>query len=227
MMRTALYIRVSTEHKQDTANQAGQLTAYASRQGWDVVVTYQERASGTTASRPAFQAMMADAARGAFDLVLFWSLDRFSREGVAKTLEYLNTLTRYAVKYRSLQEPMIDTTGPYGELVVSILAAFARLEAARIKERIRAGLERSRQQGKRPGPRPIVVDRARLAEARAAGASIRELARTFGMSPATVLRRLAETPAEPQVTIAPCTKSNIVASTASSGTTRTKPTTSS
>lgn len=46
-----------------------------------------------------------------FDVVLFWSLDRFSREGVRETLKHLERLTRYGVNYRSFAEQYLDSCG--------------------------------------------------------------------------------------------------------------------
>jgi DNA invertase Pin-like site-specific DNA recombinase len=81
-MRIALYARVSTED-QDTENQLGQLREWADRAGHQIVREYVEAESGRKGAdkRQAFAAMFDDAARRRFDCVLFWALDRFSREG--------------------------------------------------------------------------------------------------------------------------------------------------
>ena len=57
---------------------------------------YLDKASGKSAERPAFRRMLDAASRKDFDLVLFWSLDRFSREGVLGTLQHLERLAQYA-----------------------------------------------------------------------------------------------------------------------------------
>ncbi|MGI8772198.1 MAG: recombinase family protein [Acidobacteriaceae bacterium] len=59
--------------------------------------------------RPAFKEMFAAASRREFDLVLFWSLDRFSREGVLETLHHLQRLTSYGINYRSFTEAYLDS----------------------------------------------------------------------------------------------------------------------
>ena len=80
-MRIALYARVSTKDKgQDHENQLRELRQFVknkSDEGWKVVQEYVDKASGKTSDRPAFQKMFEDASRKQFDLVLFWSLDRF------------------------------------------------------------------------------------------------------------------------------------------------------
>jgi len=84
--------------------------------------------------------MMAAAARHEYDLVLFWSLDRFSREGVLATLQYLQTLTSYGVGWRSFTEQYLDSCGVFRDAVLSILATIAKQERIRISERTIAGL---------------------------------------------------------------------------------------
>jgi DNA invertase Pin-like site-specific DNA recombinase len=80
--------------------------------------------------------MFQDASRAQFDIVLFWSLDRF---GIVKTLQQLNELTHHGIKYRSLQEPFIDTLHPFGDLLAAFVAKIAELELGRICERVKAG----------------------------------------------------------------------------------------
>ncbi|HBY64294.1 MAG TPA: resolvase, partial [Solibacterales bacterium] len=126
----------------------------------------------------------------AFDVVLFWSLDRFSREGAFATLQHLNRLTGYGVQFRSFTEQYIDSCGIFAEAVISILAVLAQQERERISERTKAGLERARREGTRLG-RPLrIVDREKIRSARAAGRSYASIAAELGVSIATVSRRL-------------------------------------
>lgn len=91
-MKVAIYTRVSTD-KQDAANQLPQLREFAAKQGWQIVKEYSDAGeSGTKSDRAALLQMFEDASRKKFDLVLFWALDRLSREGTFKTLQYLNRL---------------------------------------------------------------------------------------------------------------------------------------
>jgi DNA invertase Pin-like site-specific DNA recombinase len=93
-MRIALYARVSKKTgTQDTENQLAQLREFARVQGWSVVHEYVDRATGKHSDREQFQKMFKDASQRKFDLVLFWSLDRFSREGVLETLNHLQRLS--------------------------------------------------------------------------------------------------------------------------------------
>ncbi len=133
MPRCALYARTSTADKGQTPQtQLRQLRTFARSQGWQVAAEFIDLASGTRADRPQFQAMLEAASRREFDLLLFWSLDRFSREGILETLTSLKRLSDYGVKYRSLQESYIDTTNPFGDLLAAFVAKIAALERERI-----------------------------------------------------------------------------------------------
>jgi DNA invertase Pin-like site-specific DNA recombinase len=102
-MKVAIYTRVSGKsNRQDAANQSLQLIEYCQRQGWEFV-EYTDRMSGTNANRSAFVQMFEDARLKRFDIVLFWALDRFSREGTLKTLEYLQRWTAMESLGRAIQ----------------------------------------------------------------------------------------------------------------------------
>jgi DNA invertase Pin-like site-specific DNA recombinase len=193
-MRTALYARVSKkDSKQDTENQLRQLRQFASTQGWDVVHEYVDRASGKHSDREQFQKMFAAASRREFDILVFWSLDRLSREGTVGTLNHLQRLTGYGVNYRSFTEQYLDSTGIFKEAVIGILAAVAKQERVRLSERTLAGLERARAQG-RVGGRPKAEDDAKTVQAvtslRGKGESIRSIAASLSLSTNTVLKVL-------------------------------------
>ena len=192
-MRAALYTRVSTRDKgQETANQLQQLRQFCSAQDWTIVREYEDHESGGKADRTQFKAMMDDAAQRKFDVLLFWALDRLSREGVYETHTYLKRLDDAGVRFRSFTEPYLDSCGMFRDAVISILAVIAKQERLRISERVRAGLSRAKAQGTRSGnavgrPR-VVVDRAKLFELRNAGRSWREIARECHVGVTTVRR---------------------------------------
>src|SRR6516164_1517075 len=161
-MKSAIYARVSTKDgRQDTENQLRQLRAFAETQGWTVVHEYVDRASGKRGDRQQFQKMFEAASRREFDILLFWSLDRLSREGTVETLNHLQRLTNYGVHWRSFTEQYLDSTGIFREAVIGILAAVAKQERVRISERVQAGLARARKEG-RIGGRPKAEDDSKL-----------------------------------------------------------------
>jgi DNA invertase Pin-like site-specific DNA recombinase len=190
-LRVALYARVSTRDKgQDNENQLSQLREFCSRQGWDIVHEYVDRATGKHADREQFKAMFAAASRREFDAVVTWAIDRLSREGVAQTFEHLKTLLSYGVQYVSYTEPHFRTTGPAGELMIAIAAWIAQQERKRLSERVHAGLEKARKQGRVGGRPRLVVDRAAIAQLDADGMTTREIGEQLGISAASVCRIL-------------------------------------
>jgi DNA invertase Pin-like site-specific DNA recombinase len=98
----------------------------------------------STANCTEFKKLFADAHQRKFDLVLFWSLDRFSREGALPTLQHLSLLESYGVGYKSYTEQYLDSTGIFKDAVISILAIVAKPARVRLSERTRVGIERAR-----------------------------------------------------------------------------------
>lgn len=188
-MKAAIYIRVSTD-RQETESQALQLREFAASQGWQVVREYCDCGSGSRGDRAQFQQMFSDASKRRFDLLLFWALDRLSREGVLETLQHLNRLTSYGVAYRSFSEPYFDSCGVFRDAVVAILATLAKQERVRRSERTRAGLDRVRRAGRRLGRPPKLngEHRAAVARLRGQGCSLRAIGRELGISLRSVQR---------------------------------------
>ncbi len=190
-MRTALYARVSTRDKgQDTENQLAQLREFARTQGWTIAAEYTDRVTGKHSDREQFQKLFQDASQRKFDTVLFWSLDRFSREGVLETLNHLQRLSSYGVGYRSFTEQYLDSCGIFKDAVLSILATIAKQERIRLSERTIAGLEKARKHGRIGGRPRLVVNRTKVAQMDAEGMTVREIADELGISAASVCRIL-------------------------------------
>jgi len=125
-------------------------------------------------------------------LVLFWSLDRFSREGDVKTLHYLQRLDDHKVAFRSPQEPYLDSTGIFKEAIISLLATLAKQERLRISERIKAGLDKARRDGKQIGRSTISSEiTAKIKIMKRQGFSDRKIGRELKLSPATVAKYTA------------------------------------
>jgi DNA invertase Pin-like site-specific DNA recombinase len=190
-MRCVLYARVSTKFEkglQDPEVQLRQLRKFAGTQRWKIAAEYIDRESGAKADRPEFKRMLEAASKRDFDVLLFWSLDRFSREGIVPVLTNLKRLSDYGVKYRSFQEPYIDTTNEWGDLIAAFAAKLAELERKRIRARVMAGLEKARSDGKTLGRPRIAVNRSKVWELRAAGRSLREIGAELNLSHGTVQR---------------------------------------
>jgi DNA invertase Pin-like site-specific DNA recombinase len=192
-MKCAIYARVSTKNSgQDPLNQVAQLRQYCEKQGWEIAGEYIDLCSGKTSERPRFQAMFDAAYQRQFDVVLFWSLDRFSREGVLETLQHLQKLTSYGVAFKSFTEQYLDGRGVFRDAVLAILAAIAKQERVRLSERTLAGLERARAKG-RVGGRPKIRrdrdrDAAKIRQMRNDGETYEEIGNQLGRSRADIHR---------------------------------------
>lgn len=185
----ALYARVSTKDKrQDTENQLAQLRHFAVTQGWSVAHEYVDRATGKHSDREQFQRLFQDASQRRFDVVLFWSLDRFSREGVRETLNHLERLTSYGVNWRSFTEQYLDSCGIFKDAVLAILAVIAKQERVRLSERTLAGLARARKQGRVGGRPKVVCDRVKIERLYKTGQSLSGIADAVGISKSSVHR---------------------------------------
>jgi DNA invertase Pin-like site-specific DNA recombinase len=191
--KAALYVRVSTD-KQTVANQTEALTAVALARGWDIVATYEDNGvSGAKGrkERPGLDALLNDAQRGRFNVVMAWAIDRIGRS----LIDLLGTIQHLEACGCDLylESEAIDTTTPSGKLMFQICGAFGEFERSMIRERINAGLARARKVGKVLGRKPgtVLVDRGKLAQARkllAAGTGIAKTARAVGLGTGTVHR---------------------------------------
>ncbi|MDF7799325.1 recombinase family protein [Pontiellaceae bacterium B1224] len=188
-MKAIIYTRVSTSD-QKPENQIRELKAYAEKQGWEVLEVIKDKMSGTKAAkdRPGLNKVMKLAAQQQFDVLLFWSLDRLSREGTRQTLGYLQTLSERGVKWHSYSEEYLSSLGAFADVVVSILSTLAKQERIRISERTKAGLQRAKAEGKTLG-RPEgkqtqkTIDRIRLVkQLRAEGYSFTKIGQQLGIT---------------------------------------------
>ncbi len=150
--RVALYARVSTLDKhQDPETQLRQLREHAQHRGFAIAREFVDYASGRDNARSEYGKLL-DAARRR-DVVLVWRYDCFARS----THALINALTEFhslGVDFISLQEGT-DTTTAQGKLVFTIMAGLAEFESALISERVTAGMERARADGKHVGRPPV------------------------------------------------------------------------
>jgi DNA invertase Pin-like site-specific DNA recombinase len=191
-MKIALYARVSKDDgKQDVENQLHELRQFAVRNKWEIAGEYIDRASGKTSTeRPQFKRMFEDASKRKFDLVLFWALDRLSREGVLETLQHFKQLDQWGIGWRSYTETFFDSCGPFKDAVISIMASLAKIEREKISERTKAGLRRARREGKILGRPRVSVDVRKVRTLQAGGLGLRGIAEQTGWSLSSIMRTL-------------------------------------
>jgi DNA invertase Pin-like site-specific DNA recombinase len=162
----------------------------AKQRGLEIVREYSDVISGAKSKRPGLDSLMSDARRRRFDVVLVAAFDRIARN-VRHFLEVLDELNHLNIQFISLREN-IDTGGPLGRAMLTIIGAIAELERSLIVERVRAGMRRAKLEGRRIGRAPLQVDRVALLRDRQRGLSLNQLARAYKISKASVCRVLNE-----------------------------------
>ena len=179
------YARVSTteqniESQIDALREAGCKRIFADR---DV--------GGDTIRRPELNKLNEQLRED--DIIVFTALGRLARN-VRFLLEILETIKHHKAGIKFLSEPIIDTTTPVGEFALQIFGVIAEFERQRILQRIQAGVRHARRSGKTLGrPRALTKEKAdAIVKLHRHGTSIAQLSRTFGVSPPTIRKYLAE-----------------------------------
>ena len=188
--RVALYARVSTDQTQTVENQLRELHAAAGRLGWTVVAVFtDEGISGAKGrdKRPGYDALLKGVARKEFDLIAAWSVCRLGRS-LQDLVAFLGEVQSRGVGlYLHVQG--LDTSSPSGRAMFGMLSVFADFERSMIRDRVLAGLNRTRAKGTRLGRPPMEAERIEVIRSMLLdGRGVRETARATGSGSATVLR---------------------------------------
>ncbi len=196
-MTVAIYARVSTSDKlQDPETQLLPLRDFCAAQGWSIAAEYVDHApANDQAHRVRWRELQDDAAKRKFSLVLVFKLDRAFRS-VKHMHDTLAAWELVGVSFKSLRE-QFDTTTALGRLLLNLLASLAEFELEMIRERVKAGMDRARRQGKHIG-RPKITDRKGfnrrfnevLGRLNAREVSRRKAAKELGIGYATLKRLL-------------------------------------
>jgi DNA invertase Pin-like site-specific DNA recombinase len=201
--RAVLYSRISTGD-QHLETQVLDLRELARQRGLEIVREYSDVISGAKSKRPGLDQLMGDARRHRFDVVLVAAFDRIARN-VRHFLEVLDELNHLNIQFISLREN-IDTGGPLGRAMLTIIGAIAELERSLICERVRAGMRRAKLEGRRIGRAPLNIDRAQVVEDRRSGISLTKVAQKHKISRASVCRLMKEAGASSTQVIAQVTQ---------------------
>lgn len=187
------YARVSTHH-QDTQSQRHALEAC----GVHPAAIYEESESGRADLLPVLQNTVNKLQPG--DVLVVVSLDRLTRRGVGSLHAILDAIKARGARLKSLSQPWCDPASPAYDLLVSMAGYFAQMEAERINERARAGLEAARSRGVKVGRRrSLSPDQERaLLDLLSSGRTPREVAAVFRVSESTVFRAKARQAAAAQ-----------------------------
>jgi DNA invertase Pin-like site-specific DNA recombinase len=131
-----------------------------------------------------------DAHKRKFDCVLFWALDRFTREGMVPTVMHLQQLANCGVSFHSYTEPHLSTDNELlRNILLAVMSSLAKVESQKIGERTRAGMARARAQGKRIG-RPTLAPavQQKIAKQLGKGLSAYAVAKQLGIDAHTVAK---------------------------------------
>ena len=187
MKTAALYARVSTAD-QSCDVQLTDLRRYA-KQRFDTNREYIDTGiSGAQRHRPSLDALMADARKKRFDVVLVWKFDRFARS-LKHLIDSLEDFGALGIDFVSYTEG-VDTTTPSGRLLFHMVGAVAQFERDLIAERVRAGIAHAKAIGKRIGRPPAAIDVEQVRSLRDQNLSLRKIAKTLNIPVSRVRRGL-------------------------------------
>jgi DNA invertase Pin-like site-specific DNA recombinase len=199
MKRAALYVRVSTPD-QHVESQLYDLRELAAQRGFEVVHEYEDRGiCGKKARRPGLDALMADARRKKFSVVLVAAFDRIARS-TRNFLQVVDELDSLGIEFVSRREG-VATGDAMGRLFVTIISAIAELERSLVVERVKSGMRRARLEGRQIGRARLDVDRRQVIDDRRSGLSLTQVAKKHGISRASVCRLMKESTSNPDAPV--------------------------
>ena len=189
-MNVISYARVS-DSQQNPENQLNELRQVAQRNGWTIIKEYVDHGiSGAKGrdKRPEFDAMLKSAMRKDAELIMFWAVDRASRN-LSHLVEMMEELDSKKVGMYFHQQA-IDTSTPSGRAMIQMAGVFASFERSMLRERILASHARARAEGKSIG-RPSQINDALKTSInfmREKGVGIKKIAKELNVGVGTVYK---------------------------------------
>ena len=174
------YARVSTQD-QDLSGQLDALKAAGA------TTIFREKISGARADRPQLAKLMASLKAG--DVVLVKKLDRLGRS-TRELLDLIDRISKAGAAFRSIGDPLFDTTSSQGRLLSTLLAAIAEFERELIRERTGDGRKRAQANGVKFGRKPKLsaYQRQEAIKRRAAGETLAEIAKSYAVDLSMISR---------------------------------------
>ena len=198
MKKAAIYVRVSTPD-QHVESQLYDLRELAAQRGFEVVHEYEDRGvCGKKARRAGLDALMADARRKKFSVVLVAAFDRIARS-TRNFLQVVDELDSLGIEFVSRREG-VATGDAMGRLFVTIISAIAELERSLVVERVKSGMRRAKLEGRQIGRSRLDVNRQQVIQDRRSGMSLTQVAKKHGISRASVCRLMKESSTNPDAT---------------------------
>jgi DNA invertase Pin-like site-specific DNA recombinase len=148
---------------------------------------YREKISGARADRPQLAKLMASLKVG--DIIVVTKLDRLGRSTL-ELLQLVDTIGKAGAAFRSLGDPLWDTSSPQGRLLATLLAGIAEFERSVIFERTDAGRKRAKANGVKFGRKPKLSDyqRKEAIRRRGTGEALADIAASYGVSVSMISR---------------------------------------
>jgi putative DNA-invertase from lambdoid prophage Rac len=190
-MKVALYARVSTADQKSLKSQMDEMRNYALGRSWEIISEVKEVGSGGKI-RPKREELLQMARRREIDCIIVWKLDRWGRS-MTDLVTSLQELREIGVQFVSVRDAL-DFTTTMGRALAGMLAVFAEFERDILRERVKAGLQAAKAEG-RVGGRPKATteeQRIQIKKLLSKGISKSEVARTLNVSRATVRREALE-----------------------------------
>jgi len=199
-MKTAIYVRVSTEN-QSTESQEREISMYLTSNQIKMACAYKDYAeSGKKESRPALNSLLNEVKQGKVDTLVVFKLDRAFRS-LSHLLDCLKLFQKHNVKFVSIKEN-IDLSTPVGILMVQMLGAFAQFERSMIVERVKSGLRNAKAKGVQlghPTKVPLSVQQ-QVVTLKSSGHSYTQVAAITGLKIPAIQRILARSLTDQVVT---------------------------
>lgn len=154
MLKGAIYARYSShgQNEQSIEGQVNDCLRYAEENNIKIIQTYTDRAkTGTNDQRDGLQAMLSDAKKGIYDVILVWKIDRFGRNREEMALNKVK-LKKGGAKLVSVKENIPD--GPEGALIESLMEGLAEYYSLNLAQNIRRGVYQNAEKCKSNGALP-------------------------------------------------------------------------
>jgi DNA invertase Pin-like site-specific DNA recombinase len=115
--------------------------------GWKPIISYEDRASGSSRSCKALDAMMRDVAAGRINRVIVYALDRLGRS-TAHLMLLWERFSKARLHFISIRDNLDTEAGSAsGEIIFNVMSSVASVERRRIVERINDGLKAAKKRG--------------------------------------------------------------------------------
>ena len=186
--KCAIYVRCSTV-AQNLDVQKNDLFRYAQMRELEVVEVFEDfGVSGVKDKRLALDKMLKMARQRKFSFILIWRLDRLGRN-TSHLINLLDEFQDLQISLVSLNEGF-DLSTYLGKAMATILAALSNFERELIRERVIAGIENAKRNGKKLGRPSIKVNRELLLSMRKDGASFRDISKKLGISLGSIYNQI-------------------------------------